>query len=306
MQSRIREAASPVGTPLRQFGDSGPPATALARRSGGARSAGPARGDLRLALSRGAPADRRARGRSRPGTGLQRRDGRPPDRAGLPPGRPGRGLPLLGPHGPARSARRHRPAVAAPRAVSRDDAAGHAPADAYRARSRSAGQPRHRHRDLAVSDVPVARPGPLRRRHPVPAAARARARLLLRRRAGAVVAADPARADAPPPDRHAAAGLHRVGQGLARGAGPLPRLVHERVLPLLRDHAADLGTQPRGGSERGRGDHDGRAVDDARAGDGRALRQDAHPLRGGGAQARAAGGRRGGAAQPSSSAPSST
>ena len=63
-----------------------------------------------------------------------------------------------------------------------------------------------------------------------------------------------------------------------------------RALPLVRAHAADLGPQPGGGPERGRRDHDGRAVADARDGPGLAVRADADALGGGGAAARAVGG----------------
>ena len=145
-----------------------------------------------------------------------------------------RGLPLLRPHAPARAARRHRPAAAAALALARDHAPGHAAADARRARARPVRQPGHRHRRVARADVPLAHPGALRRGARAPARPPARAHLVLRRRGGALVAADPARADAPPAHRAAAGRLHRHRQVRPRGARPLLTWIARRSTPTTR------------------------------------------------------------------------
>ena len=85
-------------------------------------------------------------------------------------------------------------------------------------RARPAREPGHRDRRLAGADVPLAHPRPLRRGRRASARAPARARLLLHGRRRALVAADPAGADAPPPHRAAADRLHRHGEGGPRGA----------------------------------------------------------------------------------------
>ncbi len=172
-----------------------------------------------------------------------------------------------------------------------------------RAPARPVGQPGHRHRRVAGADVPLAHPGALRRGGRAPARPPARARLVLRGRGGALVAADPARADAPPAHRHAAGRLHRHRQGRPRRARHLPHLEHDGDLPLLRGHAADLGPEPGRGPERGRRDHDGRAVADARARARRAVRADAPAERARAAAARAARGAGRGARRPGRDGP---
>ena len=52
-------------------------------------------------------------------------------------------------------------------------------------------------------------------------------------------------ADAPPPDRHAAARLHRLGQGGARRARARAHLERHRDLPLLRAAHRGSGASPR-------------------------------------------------------------
>ena len=133
--------------------------------------------------------------------------------------RPRRGLPLLGPHGPARAAGRHRPAAAAALALARDHAPRH---QAARGVERALGPLASPWTGLvlwigimylwhipALYDVAV--------EHPLRAPARAR--VVLHRGRGALVAARPAGADAQAPDRHAAARLHRLGQGGPGGPG---------------------------------------------------------------------------------------
>src|SRR5207248_2280700 len=72
-----------------------------------------------------------------------------------------------------------------------------------------------------------------------------------------------------------------------RPARDLPDLVPRRRLPVLRARAANLGAQPDRGSEPGRRDHDGGAVDRARDRLRHPLRADAAAVGGGGAAARA-------------------
>ena len=235
-------------------------------------------------------AARRPRSDRAAGARVRRRRARPAGRARLAHRRPRRGLPLLRAHGPARAARRHRAAAAAALALARDPPAGHAPADARRARARPAREPAGRRSSSGSGRCTSG----TSRRSTTP-----RSRTRWCTRSSTSPSSPPGVAlwwplVQPIPMRHAltgpsAARLHRRRQGRPRRARAVPRVELHRPLPVLRGRPADLGPQRRRGPERRRRDHDGRAVDDARARDGLAVRADAGPLRGGGAPAGAPG-----------------
>ncbi|CAA9522323.1 MAG: hypothetical protein AVDCRST_MAG45-2582, partial [uncultured Solirubrobacterales bacterium] len=268
------------------------PRRRLAARSDGAAAARPLRRRVRVALSQRAPRGRRTRGGSPSGARLCRRAGRARRRGRLAARRPRRALPLLGPHGPAHPARRHRAAARTARPLAGHPPPGHAPVHAHRAGARPPRAPGGGAGRVARAHLPVARTRALRRRASRPRAARARARVILHGRARTLVAADPAGSHAPPPQRSRQPRLHRHGQGRAGGARALPGVVdHGRVL-LLRVGTAHLGTVRHRGPERRRGDHDGGAVARARGDLLRAVRAHARRVGARGAPARAPRGRR--------------
>jgi hypothetical protein len=74
---------------------------------------------------------------------------------------------------------------------------------------------------------------------------RHRARVLLHRRRRALVASDPAGADATADAGHVAVCVYRRGEAGPCGTRPVPDVVDERCLRALRDRAADLGPDSR-------------------------------------------------------------